>query len=77
MSGGQGDPEAVVRPDRLPAGAVQHRRAAGSHHFYLCNHRDDNLRPRQAPGSHRRPRQLRDLREIHAAPLQVQSVRTL
>ena len=69
--GCQGHPQAAVRPDRVSTRAVQHRGPAGPHHLHLRHHRHDPLRTRQAHGRAQRPGQLRDLREEHAAPVQV------
>ena len=51
ISGGEGNSEAPVRADCLPAGTFQYRSPAGSHHFHLCNYRDDYLRSCEAPGN--------------------------
>ena len=51
ISGCEGNSEATFRADCLPAGTFQYRSLAGAHHFYLCNYRDDHLRPCEAPGS--------------------------
>ena len=71
ISGCEGNSEATIRADCLPAGTFQYRSLVGAHHFYLCNYRYDDLRPREAPGSRGWSGQLWDLRQINAAFVQV------
>ena len=71
ISGCEGNSETPFRADCLPTGTFQYRSSVGSHHFHLCNYRDDHLRSCEAPGSRGRFGQLWNLRSINAAFVQV------
>lgn len=71
FSGRQRHTETVVRPDRVAAGAIQHRRAARSHHVHIRHHRHVRFRTREKTKGHRRHGELRDVRQEHAAVIPV------
>lgn len=67
FSGRQRHTEIVVRPDRIAAGAIQHRRVARTHHVHLRHHWHVRFRTREKTKGHRRHGELRDVRQEHAA----------
>ena len=70
-AGGEGHPEAAVRADRVPAGALQHRRPPLPGDVHLRHHRHRAVRQHPAQRRHRRHHELRDVRQQHDPPLQV------